>query len=57
MCRHERQVPAGIGGPHRLRLVGGGHGCRGSAVWRDLAPEERDIIEPILNPRLGLLLT
>ncbi|WP_374476444.1 exonuclease domain-containing protein [Zoogloea sp.] len=28
----------------------------GIAVWRDLAPEERDIIEPILNPRLGLLL-
>lgn len=28
----------------------------GITVWRDLAPEERDIIEPILNPRLGLLL-
>jgi len=27
----------------------------GIAVWRDLSPEERDAIEPILNPRLGLL--
>ncbi len=27
------------------------------AVWRDLGPEERDIIEPILNPRMGLLIT
>ncbi|MBL8459988.1 MAG: DNA polymerase III subunit epsilon, partial [Zoogloea sp.] len=37
-------------------LVVGVMAAAGITVWRDLAPEERDIIEPILNPRLGLIL-
>jgi len=36
-------------------LVVGVMAAAGIAVWRDLSPEERDAIEPILNPRLGLL--
>lgn len=36
-------------------LVVGVMAAAGIAVWRDLGPEERDAIEPILNPRLGLL--
>ncbi|MBL8435875.1 MAG: DNA polymerase III subunit epsilon [Zoogloea sp.] len=28
----------------------------GVALWRDLGPEERAVVEPVLNPRLGLLI-
>lgn len=28
----------------------------GVAVWRDLGVDERDVLEPILNPRMGLLI-
>ena len=28
----------------------------GIALWRDLGPEERAVLEPVLNPRLGLLI-
>lgn len=28
----------------------------GVAVWRDLGADEREILEPILNPRMGLLI-
>lgn len=28
----------------------------GVTLWRDLAPEERAVLEPILNPRMGLLI-
>ncbi len=28
----------------------------GVAVWQDLASDERELLEPILNPRLGLLI-
>lgn len=28
----------------------------GFVVWRDLTPEERDVLAPILNPRMGVLI-
>ena len=37
-------------------LVVGVMAAAGFTVWRDLGPEERAILEPILNPRLGLLI-
>ena len=36
-------------------LVSGVMAAAGIAVWRDLGPEERGVLEPILNPRVGLL--
>ena len=37
-------------------LVAGVLAAAGFAVWRDLTPEEKAVIEPVLNPRLGLLI-
>jgi len=37
-------------------LVVGVMAAAGFTVWRDLGPEEQAILEPILNPRLGLLI-
>ncbi|WP_374247157.1 exonuclease domain-containing protein [Zoogloea sp.] len=37
-------------------LVVGVMAAAGFAVWRDLSPEEVAVLEPVLNPRLGLLI-
>ena len=37
-------------------LVVGVLAAAGITVWRDLSPYEREVLEPILNPRLGLLI-
>ena len=37
-------------------LVVGVMAAAGVAVWRDLSAEERSIVEPIVNPRMGLLI-
>jgi len=37
-------------------LVVGVLAVTGVALWRDLAPAEREVLEPILNPRIGLLI-
>lgn len=37
-------------------LVVGVLALAGIALWRDLAPGEREILEPVLNPRIGLLI-
>ncbi len=37
-------------------LVVGVLAAAGITVWRDFSPYEREVLEPILNPRLGLLI-
>ncbi len=37
-------------------LVVGVLALAGIALWRDLAPGEREVLEPVLNPRIGLLI-
>lgn len=37
-------------------LVVGVLAVAGIALWRDLSPSEREVLEPILNPRFGLLI-
>ena len=37
-------------------LVLGVLGGAGVALWRDFGADERAVLEPILNPRLGLLI-